>query len=65
MSVLGKHLEVDHFCIRFPVPGQLNTPLLKVVGGGDPAPGEVRVLNLSDNGYEMIKQNEPMLIIHQ
>lgn len=65
MAVLGKNLEVDHYCVRFPVPGQSNAPLLKVVGFGDPAPGEVRVFNLDTNDYEMIKPDEPVLIIHQ
>lgn len=61
--VLGKFLEVGHYCIRFPEDSQLNVPLLKVVGGRAPE-GHIRVINLETGDEGHIGIEDPMLIVH-
>lgn len=61
--VLGKFLEVGHYCIRFPTDTQLNAPLLKVVGGKAPE-GHVRAINHETGEEVYIGMADPMLIIH-
>lgn len=61
--VLGKFLEVEHYCIRFPTDNQLNAPLLKVVGGKAPD-GHVRAINIETGDEVHIGMEDPMLVIH-
>lgn len=65
-GVLASNLEVGHYFIRFPEPGQLNRPLLKFMHVITP-PGKARqvvAMNLDALEQEFIGWNDPVLIIH-
>ncbi len=65
-GVLASNLEVDHYFIRFPEPGQSNRPLLKFKYVITP-PGKARqvvAMNLNTLEEEFVDWDDPVLIIH-